>query len=177
MHHLCSLSSLEKSYFCVVKKQNVWAKPQNPSAVSTNKMPLSKFPLGVRQWTLRFRKHTKKGLEVKLENTVMTLPRPLTQQLNTALILNFSIHFVKTKREPFCRALLQMMRSGWYFATLNALSQSTFQNMTAHSLLIGQKDKFKSSRESCGALVQKVPVLYSVTGTLQFTGQKKKKNR
>lgn len=148
------------------------AKPPNPSVVSIDKMPLSKLPLGVRQSTLRFRKDTESGLEVKLKNTVVTLPRPLTQQLNTALILNCSIHFVKTKREPFCRALLQIMRSGWYFATLNALSQSTFQNMTAHSLLVGQKDKFKSSRKSCGALVQTVPVLYPVTGTLWFTDQK-----
>lgn len=50
--------------------------------------------------------------------------------------------------------------------------------MTARSLLIGQKDKFKSRRKSCGALVQKVPDLYLVTETLlQFTVQKWEKKK
>lgn len=78
-NHFCSLYSLAKSCFCVVEKQNVWAKPQNPSVVSTDKMPLSKLPLGVRQSTLRLRKDTE---EIKLKNTVMTLLR--TQATGTA---------------------------------------------------------------------------------------------
>lgn len=48
--------------------------------------------------------------------------------------------------------------------------------MTAHSLLIGQKDKSKSRRKSSGSPVQKVHVLYPVTESLlQFIVQNEKK--
>lgn len=150
VHHSCSLSSPKKRYFYMIKKQNVWAKPRNPSVVSTDKIPLSKLPLGVRQDTLRFRKDTE---EIKLKNTVVTLLR--TEAIDTVLILYCSIHFVKTQREPFCRALLQIMRSGWfcYFKCfiseyLSKYDSSFFTDRTKRQIQKQKEKLWCSSTES-----------------------------